>query len=69
MRMRTGGAGRLCTGVQRGQSMVEYLLVVGVVAVVMFVPWSVTNNMAPADFLARALRSFFRGYSFLISVF
>jgi hypothetical protein len=53
----------------RGQSMVEYMLIVFVVALVMFVPTPLTNNMAPADYLAYAVRSFFRGYSFLISVF
>lgn len=52
-----------------GQGMIEYLLIVSVVALVMFVPTPVTNNMAPADYLALAIRSFFRGYSFLISVF
>lgn len=54
---------------QRGQAMIEYLLLVGVVAIVLFTPSSLTNNIAPADFLARAVRSFFRGYSFLVSVF
>jgi len=49
--------------------MIEYLLLVGVVVVVLFTPSPLTNNIAPADFLARAVRSFFRGYSFLISVF
>lgn len=49
--------------------MVEYMLIVFVVALVMFVPTPLTNNMAPADYLAYAVRSFFRGYSFLISVF
>jgi hypothetical protein len=52
-----------------GQGMIEYLLIVSVVALVMFVPTPVTNNMAPADYLALAIRTFFRGYSFLISVF
>ena len=56
-------------GAQRGQAMIEYLVIVGVVAVVLFTPSPITNNIAPADFLARAVRSFFRGYSFLISVF
>lgn len=55
--------------IQRGQAMTEYLLIVGVVLLVMFVPTQLTNNIAPADFLARAVRSFFRGYSFLVSVF
>jgi hypothetical protein len=54
---------------QAGQGMIEYLLIVSVLALVMFVPTPVTNNMAPADYLALAIRSFFRGYSFLISVF
>ncbi len=54
---------------QRGQAMMEYLLLVVVLAVVLFTPSPITNNIAPADFLARAIRSFFRGYSFLISVF
>jgi hypothetical protein len=54
---------------QGGQAMIEYLLLVGVVAVVLFTPSPITNNIAPADFLARAVRYFFRGYSFLISVF
>lgn len=54
---------------QPGQAMIEYLVIVGVVAVVLFTPSPITNNIAPADFLARAVRSFFRGYSFLISVF
>jgi Flp pilus assembly pilin Flp len=56
-------------GVQQGQAMVEYILIVGIVALVMFVPSPLTQNMAPADLLARAVRTFFRGYSFLISVF
>ena len=53
----------------RGQGMVEYMLVTAIVTLVMFIPNPLTNNTPPADFLARAVRSFFRGYSFLISVF
>ncbi len=52
-----------------GQGMIEYLLVTAVVTLVMFIPNPLTNNTPPADFLARAVRSFFRGYSYLISVF
>lgn len=56
-------------GGQQGQGMGEYILVVAVVALVMFLPSPLTHDMAPADYLVRALRTFFRGYSFLISVF
>lgn len=56
-------------GGQRGQGMGEYILVVAMVTLVMFVPSPLTHDMAPADYLVRALRTFFRGYSFLISVF
>lgn len=66
MRQRTVKVGRRA---QRGQALVEYIVIVGAVALVLFVPNPLTNNMAPADFLARAVRTFFRGYSFLISVF
>ena len=52
----------------QGQGMIEYLLMTGMVALVLFVPTPLTNNMALADFLARAVRSFFRGYSFVLSV-
>lgn len=58
-----------CPGqVQRGQAMIEYLLVTAAVAIVMFIPTPVTNGMSLADFLARAVRAFFRGYSFMVSV-
>ncbi|WP_332848623.1 hypothetical protein [Massilia sp. S19_KUP03_FR1] len=53
---------------RRGQAMVEYMIVTGVVAAALFVPTALTDNMALADYLARAVRSFFRSYSFLISV-
>jgi hypothetical protein len=52
----------------RGQGMVEYLLVIIFVALLLFTPNPLTDNMALADYLARAVRSFFRGYSFLLSV-
>jgi len=54
---------------EAGQAMVEYIMITAIVALVMFVPSPMTNNMAPADFLVRGVRAFFRGYSFLISVF
>ena len=52
----------------RGQGMIEYLIVTVLVALVLFVPTPLTGNMPLADHLARAVRSFFRGYSFLLSV-
>lgn len=51
-----------------GQAMVEYIVVTAVVAAALFVPTPLTQNMALADFLARAVSSFFRSYSFLLSV-
>lgn len=51
-----------------GQGMVEYLVALIMVALVLFTPNPLTDNMALADYLARAVRSFFRGYSFLLSV-
>jgi len=53
---------------RRGQAMVEYLIVTAVVATALFVPTSLTANMSAADYLGRAVRSFFRAYSFLLSV-
>jgi len=57
-------------GVQRidGQAMVEYLIVTAVLAAAMFIPTALTDNMSLADYAARAVRSYFRGYSFLLSV-
>lgn len=52
----------------RGQAMIEYLVVTMLAALVLFVPSPLTGNMALADYLARAVRAFFRGYSFLLSV-
>jgi hypothetical protein len=52
----------------QGQAMVEYLVVTAVIAAAMFVPSPLTANMSLADYLARAVRSFFRAYSFLLSV-
>jgi len=48
--------------------MIEYLIVTMLVALLLFVPTPLTNNMALADYLAQAVRSFFRGYSFLLSI-
>jgi hypothetical protein len=52
----------------RGQAMIEYLIVTGMLAAAMFVPTALTDNMSLADYAARAVRSFFRGYTFLLSV-
>ncbi|MBC3927412.1 hypothetical protein [Undibacterium sp. CY21W] len=54
---------------QKGQAMIEYVIVTGVLVAVLFVPHELTNNMAPADYLARSIATFFRGFSYLISVF
>jgi hypothetical protein len=51
-----------------GQAMVEYLIVTGVLAAALFIPTGMTDNMSLADYAAQAIRSFFRGYSFLLSV-
>lgn len=52
----------------RGQGMIEYLIVTVMVALLLFIPTPLTQNMPLADYLARAVRSFFRSYSFLLSV-
>lgn len=52
----------------QGQGMVEYLLVTILVALLLFIPSPLTDNLALADYLARAVRSYFRAYSFLLSV-
>ncbi|MFZ6816070.1 Flp family type IVb pilin [Undibacterium sp. Rencai35W] len=54
---------------ERGQAMIEYIVVTGVMVLVMFTPHAITNNLSPAEYIAQAVRSFFRGYSFLVSVF
>lgn len=53
---------------QRGQAMIEYLVVTSTVALVLFIPTTLTNDMSLADYLARAVRAFFRSYSFMMSV-
>ena len=69
MRHRTNNGPSETTRAQCGQAMMEYLLLVVVLAAVLFIPSPITNNVSPAELLARAVRSYFRGYSFLISVF
>lgn len=51
-----------------GQAMIEYLVTTAAVSIVLFVPFDLTNHMSAADYLARAVRAFFRTYSFLLSV-
>lgn len=52
----------------RGQAMIEYMIVTAAVGIVLFVPSSITDNLSVADYAARAVRTFFRAYSFLVSV-
>jgi len=52
----------------QGQAMIEYIIVAGVLTAALFVPVPIADNMSVADYLARAVRSFFRAYSFLVSV-
>jgi hypothetical protein len=49
-----------------GQAMTEYLVVTAMVGLVIFTPF---EGHSLGDYLALALRSFFRNYSFLVSVF
>ncbi len=51
-----------------GQSMVEYMVVMAGAVIVLFIPYSITDNMSLADYMARSVRTFFRAYSFLVSV-
>lgn len=51
-----------------GQAMVEYLVITSVLAAALFIPTVLTDNMSVADYLARAVRSYFRAYSFILSV-
>lgn len=54
---------------QRGHAMTEYILVTVVMALLLFVPQALSGNMPLAEYLARAVRCFFRAYSLLVSVF
>lgn len=51
-----------------GQAMIEYMIVTAAVGLVLFVPSTLTDNLSVADYAARAVRTFFRAYSFLVSV-
>ncbi len=51
-----------------GQAMIEYLVVTSAVAIVLFIPTALTDNTSLAVYLARSIRTFFRAYSFLVSV-
>jgi len=50
----------------RGQSMVEYLLVVVLVMLGLFLP--IGGNPPVAEQLANAIVSFFQGFSFLVAL-
>jgi hypothetical protein len=53
---------------QHGQGMIEYLIVTVMVTMMLFIPNPLTDNLPLADYMARAVRSYFRAYSFLLSV-
>ena len=50
---------------QRGQAMTEYLLIVSLVALVLFVP---VGGRSVAEQLALAIANFFRGFAFLVAI-
>jgi Flp pilus assembly pilin Flp len=50
---------------QRGQAMVEYILIVSLVALALFAPLG--SNRPVGEVLALAIANFFRGFSFLVA--
>jgi hypothetical protein len=46
--------------------MTEYILIVGLVALVLFAPFD--GNRSLAEHLALAITNFFRGYAFLVAI-
>jgi hypothetical protein len=53
---------------QRGQSMVEYLLVTAAMVSAMFVIDVTTDGKTTAQLLAESIRVFFRGLTYFISL-
>jgi len=52
---------------QRGQAMIEYIVIGGALAVAMFVfRWN--NGLTGAQFLAEAVRMFFRNLTYFLSL-
>jgi Flp pilus assembly pilin Flp len=51
---------------QRGQAMVEYVLITVLVFLVLFTPFA--GGRSVVEQLALAIANFFRGYSFLVSI-
>lgn len=54
---------------QQGQAMPEYVIISAVMVAVLFLPHELTNNLSPAEYLAQSIVTFFRGFSYLISIF
>jgi Flp pilus assembly pilin Flp len=53
---------------QAGVAMIEYTVVTVAIGIALLTPLSFTENMPPAEYLAKAVRAFFRAYSLMVSV-
>ncbi len=51
-----------------GQAMAEYVIVCGLMAVMLFVPTALTNNLTIPAFLFQNMKQFYQAFTFLISL-